>query len=121
MADTLCVVNSSPLIVFERIGKFDLLHALMDRLYIPPAVRHEVFGSDPLPAWIEECSLTQLLASEILAARLGHGERKAIALALELKAALVVLDDLAARRVAQSLGIKSSAVSDCFCERRKKD
>jgi hypothetical protein len=49
--------------------------------------------------------LTQPLASQIVAARLGPGEREAIALALELGATELVLDDLSARRLAQSLHI----------------
>ncbi len=105
MADTLYVVNSSPLVVFERIGQFDLLRVLLNRLIIPPAVRREVFGAKQLPDWIEERALSQPLASRIASARLGAGEREAIALALEMQATLLVLDDLAARRLAQSLRI----------------
>ena len=47
--------------------------------------------------------MAQPLASQIVAARLGAGEREAIALALEMGAAELILDDLAARRLAQSL------------------
>ncbi len=43
----LYVANSSPLIVFQRIGHFALLHDLLGRLHIPAAVRDEVFGTDP--------------------------------------------------------------------------
>jgi predicted nucleic acid-binding protein len=106
MKSQLCVGNSSPLIVFQRIGQFSLLYDLLEQLYIPPAIRIEVFGSTPLPVWIKEQSLAQPLASQILAARIGAGEREAIALALELQADLLVIDDLAARRLAQSLKIK---------------
>jgi predicted nucleic acid-binding protein len=105
MTSQLCVGNSSPLIVFQRIGQLSLLQNLLEQLYIPPAVRFEVFGSTPLPVWIKEQSLAQPLASQILAARIGAGEREAIALALELQANLLVIDDLAARRLAQSLKI----------------
>lgn len=97
------VVNSSPLIIFQRIGQLSLLTALFERVHVPPAVRNEVYGEEALPEWIEERSLAQPLASQIVAARLGPGEREAIALALELKATEIVLDDLAARRLAQSL------------------
>jgi len=99
------VANSSPFIVFERVGRLDLLRAVMGRLHIPSAVRQEVFGSMQLPDWVEGRALTQPLAARITMARLGAGEREAIALALELKATELILDDLAARRLAQSLGI----------------
>jgi predicted nucleic acid-binding protein len=99
------VTNSSPLIVFQRIGHIDLLPSTLGQLSIPQAVRKEVFGQDPMPQWIEERTLAQPLASQIVAARLGPGEREAIALALELHATLLLIDDLPARRLAQSLNI----------------
>ncbi|RKY62822.1 MAG: DUF3368 domain-containing protein [Candidatus Latescibacterota bacterium] len=74
--------------------------------YIPPAVREEAFGSNPLPEWIEERQLSQPLAPRIMAVSLGPGEREAIALALELKATRLLLDDLPARRLASSLGLE---------------
>jgi predicted nucleic acid-binding protein len=65
------VANSSPFIVFERVGQRDLLRALMGHLCIPPAVRREVFGSKQLPDWIEERTLSQPLLPHIASARLG--------------------------------------------------
>jgi len=41
-----------------------------------------------------------------MAVSLGPGEREAIALALELKATRLLLDDLPARRLASSLGLE---------------
>lgn len=101
----LVVFNSSPLIALERTGQLSLLPSLMERAWIPPAVRSEVFGDQALPEWIEERPLNQPLAPRMTAARLGPGEREAIALALEMGADEVVLDDLAARRLATSLGL----------------
>jgi predicted nucleic acid-binding protein len=97
------VVDSSPLIVFQRIGQLNLVRDLLEHVYIPIAVQREVFGNDLVPDWIEGRSLAQPLASQIVVARLGAGEREAIALALEMGAAELILDDLAARRLAQSL------------------
>jgi hypothetical protein len=106
MAPKQYVVNSSPLIVFQRIGQLALLPELLDLVQIPPAVRREVFATVPLPGWVQEHKLTQPLAPRILAARLGPGEREAIALALEVRPAWLVIDDLAGRRIAQQLGIQ---------------
>jgi predicted nucleic acid-binding protein len=105
MTSALCIANSSPFIVFERIGHIELLHSLTNRLHIPSAVRQEVFGARELPDWVEEHSLTQPLASRITSTRLGAGESEAIAIALEMQANELILDDLAARRLAQSLEI----------------
>jgi len=99
------VANASPLIAFERLDCLDLMPQLVSCLHIPPAVRDEVLGSRTLPAWITEHALTQPVARRILAARLGIGESEAIALALELSPCYLLLDDLAARRLAQSLNL----------------
>jgi len=99
------VANSSALIVYGRIGQMGLLRAVLGRVYIPPAVRREVFGDDVPPEWIKERALTQPLASRILVSRLGPGESEAIALAMEIGGTWLILDDLAARRLAESLGI----------------
>ncbi|MCX7854680.1 MAG: DUF3368 domain-containing protein [Anaerolineae bacterium] len=78
---------------------------LVEKVCIPPAVRGEVFGSEPLPAWVEEIALRQPVAPLMVAMRLGPGEREAVALSIELRADERILDDLPARRLAVSLGI----------------
>jgi len=56
-----------------------------------------------LPDWIGTRTPNQPIGPQILAAALGDGESEALALALELKAGLTLLDDLAARRMAATL------------------
>jgi predicted nucleic acid-binding protein len=103
MKERLVIADSSPFIALDRIGHLHLLPALMGKLRISPAVGQEVFGAQPLPIWIEVMPLRQPIASQIASARLGAGERETIALALELSADEVVLDDLPARRLASTL------------------
>ena len=105
MTPPVYVSNSSPLIGFERLERLDILQALTGTLYIPSAVREEVFGVRPLPAWLIERPITQPTSSITLAPRLGAGEREAITLALEIGHCYLLLDDLAARRSAQSFQI----------------
>lgn len=105
MNGPLVVSNTSPIIAFERLQRLDLLPQIFDALYIPPAVRCEVFGTRPVAGWIVERQLSQPISRQILAARLGAGESESIALALELKPHYLLLDDLAARRLAQSLNL----------------
>jgi len=100
------VSNSSPLISFDQLGKAELLVKLFNKVLIPPAVRQETYEVLPLPRWVEERSLSQPLSALTLRWRLGNGEREAIALALELQADFLLMDDLAGRRVAISLGLK---------------
>lgn len=99
------VTNSSPLIALDQIGRLDLLRSLFQKVTVPSAVVHEVRPQLSLPPWIVEQSLTQPLASQVLAGSLGPGEREAICLALEQKAAWLILDDLPARRLATVLGV----------------
>lgn len=99
------VCNASPLIGFERLGEFELLQHLTQQIYIPSAVRMEVFGSNKLPDWIIERPITQPLSSLTLSPRLGLGESEAIVVALEMQPCYLLLDDLAARRTAQALNI----------------
>ena len=62
-------------------------------------------GALAAPTWIVEQHLSQPISRQILAARLGAGESEAIALALEVTPRYVLLDDLAARRLAQSFNL----------------
>ncbi|MCB0209741.1 MAG: DUF3368 domain-containing protein [Anaerolineae bacterium] len=105
MRDPLFVSNASPIIGFERLNALDLLQQLTTTLHVPEAVRREVFGTRSVPNWIIVRSISQPLSSLSLSPRLGAGEREAIALALELQPHYLLLDDLAARRAAQSLNI----------------
>jgi len=99
------VSNSSPLIALERIGRLELLHGLFDeRLAIPPAVAHEVYGNVEPPAWIRVLPVNAPLDGTS-SPTLGAGEREAIALAIERSATLIILDDLPARRLAASRGL----------------
>src|SRR5438067_8821783 len=105
MTSTVVVCNSSPLIALDQIGQLDLLEQLFGSVLVPPAVVREVGPALALPAWIVEQSLTQGLAPQLLRPSLGPGESEAIAMALEVNAAWVVLDDRPARRLAQALGL----------------
>jgi predicted nucleic acid-binding protein len=58
-----------------------------------------------LPSWIHIRALTQPIGSEVLRASLGPGESEALALALELKAEALILDDRPARRLALARGL----------------
>ena len=98
------VSNSSAIIALDRIGQFQLLSGLFTQLIVPPAVVREV-APIQLPGWVVEQPLAQPVGPHVLRAALGDGESEAIRLAVELKARWIILDDRAARRLAQSLGL----------------
>jgi predicted nucleic acid-binding protein len=99
------VADASPLIALEQIGHVSLLQALFKALVVPPAVAREIAPSVPRQSWIVERQPTQPLAPQVLRARLGGGESEAISLALEQRAERVLVDEKAARHLAQALGL----------------
>jgi uncharacterized protein len=104
MSDSKYVVsNASPLIAFERIGQLPLLQGLFGEIQIPPGVAHEVFGGDSAPPWVRVVMPSSAISR---GTNIGRGELEAIALAEELDARWVILDDLPARRLAVRLGLR---------------
>lgn len=99
------VADASPLIAFNQIGHLSLLQALFTALIIPPAVAREIAPSVASQAWIVERELSRPPVSHVLRANLGAGESEAISLAVEISADRFLVDDRAARRVAQGLGL----------------
>lgn len=84
-----------------------LITNLFQSITIPPAVGHEITRSVPvLPHWITIEPLRSPLPEVVLRKALGVGEREAIALALESKPSLLIVDDLPARKIARMLGVE---------------
>ena len=107
------VADSSALITLARIGRLELLHQTADVVHIPEAVFEEVVqkgvgrpGSAELAQadWLRRRTVRDVASVDRLRARLGRGESEAIVLAKELGADFVVIDDAAARRVAEAGG-----------------
>ena len=96
------VSDSTCLIALERIRRLDLLPAVFDQIWIPPAVAAE-FGQT-LP-WLLVRAPTNAGAVAAYEALVDAGEAAAIALAAELTCE-VILDDLQARRLAARQGVR---------------
>jgi predicted nucleic acid-binding protein len=79
---------------------------LFGEVLVPAAVIREVAESVLLPPSIKERGLTQPMAAAVLQVSLGAGESEAITLALQENAALIILDDRPARRLAEALGLQ---------------
>lgn len=101
------VSDTTPLHYLILVGQDSVLETLHGRVFIPPGVLAELgHASAPVriskwaakpPAWVT------VAAPETIPGRydaLGFGERQALALAVEIKADLVLLDDKVARRAA---------------------
>ena len=111
------VSNSSPLIGLSRVGRLEVLPALYDPVWIPPAVQREVVsagqsraGSPEVAAaiaagWLQvvEPSDAALLAR--LRVDLDPGESEAIALALTTRPDVLVIDENKGRKIAADYGL----------------
>lgn len=114
------VSNTSPLSNLAIIGRLGLVREQLGNVIIPPAVRAELERNprqDALGAlkaaihegWIQVKALAGPVPKD-LAASLDLGEAEALALAREMTASLVLLDDSAARERTGQLGFKFTGV-----------
>lgn len=113
------ICNAGPLIALTLAGQLQVLPALYKHILVPEAVWHEIVdsgfgraGAAELKAslWIEV--VPPIAVDSFLEAELGRGESQVIALGRAREAALVLMDELLARRVAgQTYGprVKGSA------------
>lgn len=108
------VCDSSTLIALAKIGHLDILKKVVKNLIIPPSVYEEVVikgagksGSDEIrkAKWIEKREVSDRELVMRLNTILDLGESEAIALAKEIRADLIILDDDKARKVAISEGL----------------
>lgn len=107
------VSNSTPLISFARINQLPLLRRIVGDLVIPQAVADEITdyagerGRIELTQerWIRVQAVRNQGGVRLLLASLDRGEAEVIMLAQEQNADLVLIDELTARKVAESLDL----------------
>jgi predicted nucleic acid-binding protein len=106
-------VNASPVIVLARANHFDLLKLAADRVVVPRAVVDEIHRRGPgdpavdalaISPWLEVVD-TPPVPPDIAAYDLGPGESALLTWGTANPTAILVLDDLAARRCATTLGL----------------
>lgn len=109
------ISNSSPLILFAKISRLELLRLVFAELIVPTSVYEEVViaGAGRAGAaevatatWIRSQAVANQLAFDTLLETLDPGEAEAIALAAEMgEQVTVVLDDRKARHLARQHGL----------------
>lgn len=123
------VSNTSPLINLAAVGQLDLLRQLYGQIVVPQAVYDEiVVRGAGLPGaaevqsggWIMCRSATEQNVVTALLSELDHGEAETIALAAEVHADLVLLDERMARRVAVRFGLKFVGLLGVLMEAKAK-
>jgi predicted nucleic acid-binding protein len=106
------VADTSPLCYLLLIDQIDLLPSLFERILIPKAVAAELAhaaADRKLRAWIAKppawLEIREAPPAGADLSRLDAGEREAIALAEEVVADLVILDERKARQIALERGL----------------
>jgi predicted nucleic acid-binding protein len=112
------VTNSTCLIGLERIGRLDILPQVFTPITIPPAVQTEVGIST---SWLTVKAPENLSTVQTLKTQVDDGEAEAIALALEVKNVIIILDDLSARRIAQQLQLKVMGTVGMLIQAKQKN
>ena len=111
------VCDASPIIALACAGWFDLLHAVHGEILIPGAVFNEINAEDAaLPgarevadaAWVKRKVVRDRSLVDALSLELDPGEAETIALAVENRADLILLDERQGRHAARRLGLTVS-------------
>lgn len=100
------VSDTSPISNLIHIGLSHLLVALFGEVVIPPSVADELrVRHNPLPEYLRVHSPRDQRKVRALAEELDPGEAEAIALAIELEADRLLIDEKAGRRIAEQEGV----------------
>lgn len=106
------VADTTPVNYLILIGQIELLARLYKHILMPPAVIAELrhpLAPEPVRAWVGNPPLwLEVLGSEgnLALSQLDLGESEAIALAIEVHAEVLLMDDQAGRQEAVRRGLK---------------
>ena len=123
------VSNASPLINLSCIGQLDLLSQLYDALTVPRAVWREVVlkgkgqpGAEEIEkaSWIKVQSVTNRELVRALRQELDAGEAEAIALALEVGAEFLLMDERLGRETALHMGVRCIGLIGVLVEAKRR-
>jgi predicted nucleic acid-binding protein len=119
------VSDTSPINNLAAIAQLDLLHHLYGTVIIPEAVYQEltepefpVAGAIEVQTfdWVQTRQVNNRAVVQALLTELDLGEAEALALALELKADQVLIDENQGRRVAARLNLKFTGILGILIE-----
>ncbi|MFZ4599710.1 MAG: DUF3368 domain-containing protein [Terrimicrobiaceae bacterium] len=108
------VADTSVLLNLTLVGRENLLDAIFHKVVVPPAVQTEFvrlagssgrFAGLVLPTWIRLQAPETIPATIACDADLDSGESQALALALEIRADGVLIDEAHGRSIAIALGL----------------
>ncbi|NEP51139.1 MAG: DUF3368 domain-containing protein [Moorea sp. SIO3C2] len=109
------VSNTSPITSLAAVRQLEILQQLYRHIVIPQAVTLELTGAGPAvpgatevqtSGWIETRQVRNQALVQALRQKVDPGEAEAIALAIELHADRLIIDERRGRKIAASMGIK---------------
>jgi uncharacterized protein len=113
------VSNTSPIFYLSTIGQLDLLRQLYGEIIIPTAVFNEITNVGntdvsaaivPTLSWIQTQPVSDQAFINTLSVELDPGEAEAIALAVELKADRLLIDERLGRAAAMRSALQVTGV-----------
>jgi len=104
MHDTVVISDTSCLIALTKIDKIIILHQMYEEVIVTEEIARE-FG-EMLPVWMHILQVKNKKYQQLLEATLDIGESSAIALAIEMKDALLIIDETKGRKEAKRLGLR---------------
>jgi uncharacterized protein len=123
------ISDTSPINNLAAINQLGLLQQLYDTVIIPEAVYRELTDPSFLVAgatevqnfdWIQIRSVTDRTLVEVLSNELDIGEAEAIALALEIQAEQVLIDERRGRLVAERLNLQYTGILGILVEAKNR-
>jgi len=123
------VSNTSPLTNMAAVGQVDLLPRLYQKVIVPTGVWDELLNPEKIwtgksaiesAGWVEQKAVQNQALVTALQRDLDKGESECIALALELNADFVIMDEREGRRAARGLGLEVIGVLGVLIEAKAK-
>jgi predicted nucleic acid-binding protein len=126
MPDRIVISDTTPIIALALARQLNLLYALYEQVWIPPAVAAELraggvrAGAAELAtaSYIRTVALNDPRRADLLS-DLDRGEAEVIALAQERHADLVIIDERLGRRHARRLGLRVTGVLGVLIKARQ--
>ena len=109
------VSNTSPIVYLSAIGQLDLLQKLYGQILIPVAVFNEIINVGntdesativPSLRWVQTRQIADQAFASTLYSEIDLGESEAIALAVELNADRLLIDERLGRTIALRFGLQ---------------
>jgi len=124
------VSDTSPVLNLAIINRLDLLREQFGEIWLQPTVIEELRLEEELPGsravrgareagWLRVGEVKDQPLLQVLQRDLDRGEAEAIALALQMKAEWILLDERDARKVAKSLGLRVTGLLGILLRARR--